>query len=319
MKSGVRGWIVAASGIAVSACGGDTAAPTEAADSAHAMQVLAEYPSPTFLENLFVHEGAVFFTNYTAKTIDRIDPEGVVSTFASLDAHPVSLARRGEGWLVVAHQVGFTVGEGYLGSGVLVELDADGTPLGQVAIPNVAFANGVLAVGERYLIADSVNGAIMVYDPASQAIATWLADDALKPAFEPYFEPGANGLKRNGQAVLVSASRDRTIYRIALDDDLNPAGGLEPFLPDLPGADDFAVASDGAVVVATHGDAVVTVAIDGGEVTTLSADGAVRGSTAVAIIGDGAQRRVIALGTGGYSEGGDGAAAVVSLAWPEAR
>jgi hypothetical protein len=97
--------------------------------------------------------------------------------------------------------------------------------------------------------------------------------------------------------------------------DGRPAGDLA-VLHDLPGADDFALLSDGGIVMTTHGDRVVRIAANG-QTTVLTADPRVLGNTAVAVTGTGKDRRAIILGTGGFSEGGKADAAVVSVPLPE--
>jgi hypothetical protein len=94
-----------------------------------------------------------------------------------------------------------------------------------------------------------------------------------------------------------------------------PAGPLEPVAEGLPGADDFAPLGEGGFIVTTHADRVVTIDATGA-VATLTTDPRVRGSTAVAVMGDGADRRVIILGTGGFSEDAGEDAVVLAVPLP---
>lgn len=124
-----------------------------------------------------------------------------------------------------------------------------------------------------------------------------------------------NGLKREDDALVLSSSANRALYRLPLDATGAPAGELEEIVADLPGADDFAVLPEGGFVVATHGESLVAVGPEGG-VTTISDDARLLGSTAVALIGEGAERRAVVLGTGGFSEGLGAEAVVLSVPLP---
>ncbi|MDX2235885.1 MAG: hypothetical protein NW200_15400, partial [Hyphomonadaceae bacterium] len=124
-----------------------------------------------------------------------------------------------------------------------------------------------------------------------------------------------NGLKRTDGALILSSSATRTLYQIALSPNGLPQGPMTPVVANLPGADDFAILPEGGYVVATHGDRVVRVGADGA-VSTVTEDPRVRGSTAVALVGDGAARRLAILGTGGFSEGLGQPAVVLAVALP---
>jgi sugar lactone lactonase YvrE len=165
------------------------------------------------------------------------------------------------------------------------------------------------------LIADSVKGQVLRYDVASGTLSTWIADARLAPQTTPQFRPGANGVKVRGRDVLISSSAARKLFRVSLGADGRPAGDLA-VLFELPGADDFALLTDGGIVVTTHGDRVLKVTADGAQ-TVLTSDPRVLGNTAVAVTGAGKDRRAIVLGTGGFSEGGKADAAVVSIPLPE--
>lgn len=283
----------------------DAAPPTPVA--------LASIPAPAFLENLVVTAAdEILFTHYLGRSIERIDAAGARSTFATLDVHPVSLLPLDGGYLVATHGQSFTDGPAFLGTGALLFVDAAGAVTGSVAVPDAGFLNGMVALADgTVLIADSAKAQILAFDPATRATRVWFADAALAPQAEP-FRPGANGLKREGDAVIVSTSAGRSLHRLLLAADGSAAGPLQPVATDLPGADDFVVLPEGGYVVATHGDRVVRVAADG-TVATVTDDPRVRGNTAVALLGDGAARQLVVLGTGGLSEGGHEPGVVLSL------
>lgn len=297
-------------------CGPQSPAPEPPA--APAVEALASYPGPAFLENLSVRaDGGVLFTNYTGKAVELVPPGGPARTFAALDVHPVSIIPLNDGYLVAAHATPFTAGPGFIGSGVLVMLDADGKVTGAaVPAPQAGFLNGMVALPDGgVLIADSVKAQILRFDPARRTLDVWYADAELAPQETPAFRPGANGLKLRDGALIVSSSAKTALYSLAIGADGKPAGTLAKVAGDLPGADDFVVLPEGGFIVATHGDRIVRVAPDGA-VATLTDDPRILGSTAVALTGDGAARRAIILGTGGFSEGGKADAVVLSVPAP---
>lgn len=314
----VPAW-VSALAFGLAACGGGAPAPSSAPTQAMATPApttaveLASFPAPAFLENLLIADsGAILFTNYLGRTIERIDPSGARTTFATLDVHPVSLLPLGEGFWVAAHGTPFTDGPSFLGTGKLVFVDAAGAVTDSVAVPEAGFVNGMLALADgTVLIADSAKAQILAFDPATRVTRAWFADPALAPQSEPFL-PGVNGLKRLGDAVIVSTSAGRSLHRLALAPDGSAQAPLEPVATGLPGADDFVVLPEGGFVVATHGHRVVRVSTDG-QVTTVTDDPRVRGNTAVALLGSGATRRLVVLGTGGLSEGGRDPGVVLSV------
>lgn len=307
--------IAVAAGLLMTACT-ESAETKPAADTARSdaaqHTVLAEYPAPTFLENLFVKGNAVYFTNYTGKTVEVYDDETGARTFASVDVHPVSLVPYEGGWLVVGHKVSFTEGEAFIGTGVVLRLDRNGETLSSVPLTGVGFANGIFAAGGQILVADSIGGQIVRFDPASGSVTPWLKDERLNPQTDPYFLPGANGLKMRGKTLYVSSSAARAIFAVTIGPDGAPAGGLEPVIEDLPGADDFLVTGDDLFLVSTHGDSVMRIAASGERSVFLAAP-AILGNTAVGVWKTGENRAIVILGTGGFSEQAGKPAALVSV------
>jgi hypothetical protein len=277
------------------------------------VETLASYPAPTFLENLDVAiDGAIYVTNYTGRGVERIRPGQKAERFADLDTHPVSILATPSGFLVAAHGKSFTNGPAFIGSGRLLTLDRTGKVIDDLPAPEAGMMNGMVRLPSgAVLIADSVKGQILHYDPAVRRIETWFSDPRLLPQTAPQFLPGANGLKLRDGALLVSSSAQRRIFKLTLTPDGAPEA-FEPLL-DLPGgADDFAVLPDGGLLVATHGETVLRVS-KSGETSVLTKDRRVRGNTAVAVSGAGKDRRAIILGTGGFSEGGKDDAVVIAI------
>ena len=299
--------------IALCACAPSTPAPEASAPVEP--QALATYAAPTFLENLTVAaDGSILFTNYTNRSIERAPADGgAAASFAALDVHPISILPLADGYLVAGQATPFTQGAAAIGSGVLLFLDAQGAVSQRLPIPEVLFPNGMLSLSsDAVLIADSVGGQIVRLDLATRAISPWFADPVLAPQTTPNFLPGANGLKLQDGALIISSSATRTLYRLALGADGQPQGGLTPVVVNLPGADVFVVLPEGGFLVSTHGDRVVRVGADGA-VSDLTTDARVRGNTALALIGEGERRRAVILGTGGFSEGLGQDAVVLSV------
>lgn len=288
----------------------------EAAPSAP--EILASFEAPAFLENLIIEpDGSIIFTNYTGKSLHRIGPDGTLSVLANLDMHPVSLIQLGDTFLVAAHAIPFTSGPEFIGSGQLLTLSVGGDVLSRLAVPEAGFLNGMVAFSDgKVLIADSAKAQILAYDPASSKVETWFSDALLAPQTEPYFLPGANGLKLEGDDLLLSSSANRSIYRLRISADSASEGKLQLVAADLPGADDFAVLPDGGYVTSTHADRVVRIFPDGA-IETLTADPRIKGNTAVAFRGKGEDRTLIILGTGGLSEGLSEPGVVMELPFPE--
>ena len=281
--------------------------------------VLASYPAPAFLENLtLASDGAVLFTSYLGKTIERIGPDDAVTRFATLDVHPVSILPYRDGFLVAAHRIEFTAGPSFLGSGELIMLDAEGKATSRVALPQAGFANGMLMlVDGSVLIADSGAGAILRFYPASGKIETFFQDTRLAPSAPPAFLPGANGLKRMGDRLIISSSAAKTLFSLPLSATGVPAGPMTVLAEGLAGADDFVVLPEGGLIVATHGTSVVRIMADGSR-TTLIDDPRLAGNTALAVRGSGADRALLILGTGGLAEGRNEPGVVMAVPLPEA-
>ncbi len=277
-----------------------------------APEILARYPSGTFLENLAVEpEGRVLFTNYFARRIERWSEAGGAGTLAEVPAHPVSLTPLGDGrHALAAHGASFLQGPSALrGTGAVLLLAADGRVAGRIPLPDVIFPNGglLLAPG-RMLLADSALGRIWALDIAAGTVAPWLDHPLLAPV-EGQRNPGVNGLKRRGDTLLASNSATRQLLRIRLAGGA-ASGAPEPIATMSGGVDDFAVADDGTVYAATHATGLARLAPGATTPETIPAPG-VEGSTAVALTPDG--RALYALGTGGLTSGGRGDAVLARI------
>jgi sugar lactone lactonase YvrE len=285
------------------------ARPTRAQD---APEILARYPSGTFLENLLVEpEGRVLFTNYFARRIERWSPGAGAGTLSDVPAHPVSLTALGDGRLALAaHGASFLQGPAALrGTGAVLLLARDGAVLGRIALPDAIFPNGGLLIAPgRMLLADSALGRIWMIDIGAGVATPWLDHPLLAPP-EGQRNPGVNGLKLRGEELLASNSATRRLLRVRLAAGA-PAGPPEVIAEMTGGVDDFAIGGDGTVFAATHASGLARLAPGASTPDTIPAP-RVEGSTAVALTPDG--RGLYALGTGGLTSGGRGDAVLARL------
>ncbi len=277
------------------------------------IRVLAEYEPGTFLENLEVQpDGQLLVTNYFAKTIERIGADGGSHTFTSLSAHPASLLRVPSGFVVAAHGSAFTSGPDFTRTQKILLLDEAGVETNAIELPAARFLNGMVKLPTgAVLIADSIAGTIWHLDPEASRVTPWLADARL--AQDPQasaFMPGANGLKIDGDRLLVSNSSRGTLSAIPLDSETGAAAGPPTVLAETGSIDDFAVLSGGEVVFTTHGDSLKLLAPDG-SLSTILPRGC-DGCTAVAAKED----ALIVLTTGDLFHGGGKPARVISLPLP---
>jgi len=282
-----------------------------------APEILARFPNGTFLENLVVDpDGRVIFTNYFAKRLEQRSRGVGTALFATVPDHPVSLTALGDGRQVLAvHGASFMDGPAAMrGRAALLILAPDGSLTGRIPLPDAIFPNGGLLIAPGLLLlADSALGRVWQVDLATGAATIWLEHPLLAPvAGQPY--PGVNGIKRVGDALLLSNSARRSLLRIRLAG-ITAQGVAEPIAQMTGGVDDFVVATNGTVFAATHAEGLARLAPGAGTPTVIAAPG-VEGSTAVALTPDG--RGLYALGTGGLSSGGRGEAVLALVAIPAA-
>ncbi len=278
-----------------------------------ALDILARFPNGTFLENLVVEpDGRVLFTNYFARRLEAWSPGGGHALHAVVPDHPVSLTPLGGGRQALAvHGTSFMDGPAAMrGRAALLLLAPDGAVTSRIALPEAVFPNGALLIAPGLLLlADSALGRVWAIDLAAGAATVWLDHPLLAPvAGQPY--PGVNGIKRAGDAVLLSNSAQRSLLRVRLSGTA-AQGAPEPMAQMTGGIDDFAMAPDGTVYAATHAEGVARLASGAATPTTIAAPG-VEGSTAVALTPDG--RGLYALGTGGLASGGRGEAVLARVA-----
>lgn len=289
------------------------AAPS-VAEPAQPPEILAEYPPGTFLENLLpLPDGSLLVTSYLARRVERLPPHGPATTWAMLDAHPVSLAAIDDGLLVAVHGAPFTSGPEFTRTQAFVVLDGSGGEVRRFSAPVALFLNGMLAMdGNIVLVADSIAGTIWRVDAGAGTVTPWLQhpDLAQLPA-QTEFRPGANGIKRRGDQLLISNSSRGALYAVKLDAAGAPADA--PILVAATGPiDDFWVLQGGDIAFATHGSQAKRLGADG-NMTVLLEHGC-DGCTAIAAVPGPA---LIILTTGSLLEGGTAPARILRLPLPQ--
>jgi hypothetical protein len=281
-----------------------------------APEILARYPSGTFLENLALEpDGRVLFTSYFARRIESWSAAAGARTHAELPALPVSLTPLGDGRQALAtHGAAFTEGPAALrGTGAILLLAPSGAVTARIPLPDAIFPNGALLLAPSLLLlADSALGRLWAIDLAAGTARPWLDDPLLTPVEGRPF-PGVNGLKRDGaDHLLLSNSARRSLLRLRIAN-AAPAGPLALHAEMPFGIDDFALAADGTLYAATHAEGIARLARGAAIPTLLPAPG-LEGSTAVALAPDGTT--LYALGTGGLLEGRRGDAVLARLRLP---
>lgn len=269
-----------------------------AATKASSLEVLASYPAGSFLENLEVQQdGRVLFTNYFAKTIEQVTPNGEKSVFASLSAFPVSIISSPDGYLVTAQSKNFMLGDPVNPQQFLL-LDRDGNEVGKFAPSGPIFMNGMVELENGdILIADSVASTIWKLDLSDQTVTPWLQDAALAPDPAQASIPGANGLKLHSRGLVVSNTAQGSLFLIAMDDTGAPSA--KPTLLAKTGIiDDFWVNPDDSIIFTTHTDVLKSLATDGTVSDVISAG--CNGCTAIAPFPIGQTSTYIFINDGGF-------------------
>ena len=256
-------------------------------------RVIAEWPKGTFLENLAVlDDGDIAVTVMTEARVDRVTLAGGRTTLTQFAAPPTGIALS-DGKLYVA------VGEPGAGGAALHCIDpATGASEHWMDLPGLRFANGLTPFGAgKLMLAESHLGQLCLIDLATRKLSVWLADSRLERADGLDFLPGANGIKRFGDSVIVSSNGRAELYHIAVID--GAAGPLE-LVSDRLRVDDLAFDVDGAAYLCTHiGHSLDRLAPDGTRTTLAGPDQGMAGSTACAFGRRGDERRALYVVTTG--------------------
>jgi sugar lactone lactonase YvrE len=166
-------------------------------------------------------------------------------------------------------------------------------------LEGVAFANGVTPFDEtRLLIAESWAGQLVLADISRKSTFVWIADERLTRAPGIDFLPGANGVKRLGERVMVSSTGRAMLLeaRVAAD---GSAGSLQVVSRQLR-VDDLAFDAMGNAYLCTHIGHSLDRLTPGGERVSLGGvPQGLAGSTACAFGRHGGERNALYVTTTG--------------------
>ncbi len=243
-------------------------------------QTIAEFPRQTFLENLVVTDGGLVVTSHEDGRLLRIVPGKAPETLAALPGKITGVAADGAGGFVVT-------AFDRAGKATVLRVSATGQVEKTWTPGDAIFLNGIERIApDRYLIADSYRGVVWLLDTAADRVGLWLQSPLLERRDAQSPLPAANGIRRDGDTVLISNTARMTLVRVPLRPD-DSAG--EPFVwVEKVNVDDFAVLPDRSILAATHiYNSVVRIDAQGRvEVLAEAAQGAT-GSTSVALARDG--------------------------------
>lgn len=243
-------------------------------------QTLATLPVNTFLENLAIAPtGKLFVTSHETGEIITLDRDNALGRYAKLDGKVTGIVMVGKDRFLI---------NGWNAEGIpFVAILVGGEVQFLETLPEAMFLNGITPIAaNHYVMADSYRGAIWSFDLTTQAADIWLEHPFLARADSNNPFPGANGLKRFGDALYVSNTEQQRLVRIPLSETHTPQ---EPELfVEGTNLDDFAFDIHGNLYGTTHVyNSVVRIDPDGNSTIIAQAEQGVTGCTAVAFYGTG--------------------------------
>lgn len=243
-------------------------------------QTIAEFPRQTFLENLVVTDNGLVVTSHEDGRLLRIVQGKAPETLAALPGRITGVAIDGAGGFVVT---AFDPA----GRATVYRVSGAGRVERTWTVGDGVFLNGIERIAPgRYLIADSYRGAVWSLDIAADRIGLWLQSPLLARADEKSPLPAANGIRRDGDSVLISNTARMTLVRVPLQTD--GSAGEPSIWAEKVNVDDFAVLPDRSILAATHIYNSVVRIDPQGRVEVLAEDAqGVTGSTSVALAQDG--------------------------------
>ncbi|POX64455.1 hypothetical protein C3492_05320 [Streptomyces sp. Ru62] len=282
---------VTALAVSLAALGGQALAADPALTDVHTIRHLdlaaGEQP-----ENLAVErDGSLDLTMSFARSIERLTPDGHLTTLATLPAPPGGtdvplIGRAFVGGVVMApdgtRYVTYAAGTDAL-TGVW-QLPRHGAPRRVAALPAAAVPNGLALYRGRLYVSDSALGAVWRVPLGGGTATVWSQDPELAGRPGKF---GANGLKVHHGAVWVGNFDRGTLLRIPVRHD-GTAGRVHLVADGLGPVDDFDFTGHGddALVSTNPGNEVELVRGDGSHRTVLTAADGLQNPTAVAVRGD---------------------------------
>jgi len=257
-------------------------------------RIVAEWPTGTFLENIAVlDDGAIAVSILSDARIDRVTLAGERSTLGQFAAPVTGLA-------VLGKHLYAAVGEPGKETAVLWRVDPQ-TCQAEPWMPldGVAFANGVTPFdATRLLVAESWAGQLVLADITRKSTSVWIADERLTRAPGIDFLPGANGVKRFGERVMVSSTGRAMLLEARVAPDRS-ASDLKVVSEHLR-VDDFAFDARGNAYLCTHIGHSLDRLMPGGERVALGGiPQGLAGSTACAFGRHGVERSALYITTTG--------------------
>jgi sugar lactone lactonase YvrE len=166
-------------------------------------------------------------------------------------------------------------------------------------LDGVTFANGLTPFDQtRFLIAESWTGQLLLADIARKRTSVWMADERLTRAPGIDFLPGANGVKRFHDRVMVSSNGRALLLEVSVAPD-GSAGPLKVVSERLR-VDDFAFDVNGNAYLCTHiGHSLDRLTPNGERVTLGGVAQGLAGSTACAFGREGEDRTALYVTTTG--------------------
>ncbi|MBJ7519081.1 MAG: hypothetical protein JHC84_05235 [Solirubrobacteraceae bacterium] len=250
------------------------------------VQVVAEWPEMTFLENLAAApDGAFWITHYVGGEVYRVDPAagGAVELVAKTEGfHPTGIAFAADGSAVLAgHRQPMFEARPPEAQDGFWQLRPRGAITHIVDAPGARFLNGLTpAGGDRFYAADSISSQVWEVDLAAGTATVALHHELLGPLDVDTPLPAANGIKVLDRWLYVSNWVKSLIVRSPIRAD-GTLGEPEIVAEDLV-VDDFAFSADGSLFGATHMATVVRLDSDGKTRTVGGPEQLVAGCTATA-------------------------------------